>query len=76
MAVQAADNRIFLDQFLNPGDTYRVPNMAGLKLSASDAGAIELILDDSTIGFAGEDGVRARNLALDPLSIAGRKRRG
>jgi cytoskeleton protein RodZ len=69
VAVQGTRNRIFIDRILGAGDTYRVPNMVGLKLSAPDAGAIEVILDDTTVGFAGKDGVMARGLSLDPQSI-------
>ncbi len=72
VAVQGNRNRIFIDRILAAGDTYRVPNMAGLKLSAQDAGAIELILDDNTVGFAGKDGLTARGLSLDPQSIIDR----
>jgi cytoskeleton protein RodZ len=72
VAVQGIRNRIFIDRILAAGDTYRVPNMVGLKLSAQDAGAIEVILDDNTVGFAGKDGVTTRGLSLDPQSIIDR----
>jgi len=66
------DNRknVLFDRILGAGDTYRVPNLIGLKLSALDAGAIEIILDDTTVGFAGKDGVPARELSLDPKALA------
>ena len=76
LAVQGTGNRIFIDRILDAGDTYRVPNLVGLKLSAPDAGAIEVILDDTTIGFAGKDGVTARDLSLDPQSIIDRQKHG
>jgi cytoskeletal protein RodZ len=75
VAVLGPGSRIFLDQVLDAGDTYRVPNMNGLKLSASDAGAIEIILDDTTVGFASKDGAVARGLSLDPQSIVDRQSR-
>ncbi len=62
--------QIFIDRALGAGDTYRVPNLTGLKLSAEDAGAVEIILDDTTVGFAGKDGVPAREISLDPKAIA------
>ena len=61
--------QIFIDRELGAGDTYRVPNLTGLKLSAEDAGAVEIILDDTTVGFAGKDGVPAREISLDPKAI-------
>jgi hypothetical protein len=36
-----------------PGDTYRVPDRAGLWLTAVDASAVEILLDGSSVGFAG-----------------------
>ena len=74
--MQGTDNRILIDRVLDAGDTYRVPNMTGLQLSASDAGAIEVILDDTTVGFAGKDGVMARGLSLEPQSIIDRQQHG
>ena len=75
VAIRDARNRIFIDRKLAPGDTYRVPNLVGLRLSAPDAGAIELILDGSSLGFAGEDGVAARGLSLNPQNIVDRQQR-
>jgi cytoskeleton protein RodZ len=74
VAVQGARNRTFIDRPLAPGDTYRVPNMVGLRLTAPDAGAVELILDGVSVGFAGRDGATARNLSLNPQSIVDRRR--
>jgi cytoskeleton protein RodZ len=76
LAVQGTGNRIFIDRILDPGDTYRVPNLVGLKLSAPDAGAIEVILDDTTVGFAGKDGAMVRDLSLEPQSIIDRQQNG
>jgi len=76
LAVQGTGDRIFIDRILDAGDTYRVPNMVGLKLTAPDAGAIEVILDDTTVGFAGKDGVLARGLSLEPQSIIDRQHNG
>ena len=76
LAVQGTGNRIFIDRILDAGDTYRVPNLVGLKLSAPDAGAIEVILDDTTVGFAGKDGAMVRDLSLEPQSIIDRQQNG
>jgi cytoskeleton protein RodZ len=70
--LRVGDNRnnVLIDRALDAGDTYRVPDVIGLKLSARDAGAIEIILDDTTVGFAGRDGVPARQISLDPKALA------
>jgi cytoskeleton protein RodZ len=69
IAVKGGRNRIFIDRMLGAGATYRVPNTPGVKLSVPDAGAVEVILDGNTVGFAGKDGVAARELGLDQPSI-------
>jgi cytoskeleton protein RodZ len=76
VAVQGTRNRTFIDRVLWPGDTYRVPNMVGLRLSSPDAGAVEVILDGSPMGFAGKDGATARGLSLNPQNIVDRQQRG
>jgi cytoskeleton protein RodZ len=76
VAVQGARNRTFVDRTLAPGDTYRVPNMVGLRLTTPDAGAVEVILDGSPVGFAGKDGVTARGLSLNPQNVMDRQQRG
>jgi len=70
--VRVGDNRnnVLIDRALDAGDTYRVPDVIGLKLSTPDAGAIEIILDDTTVGFAGRQGVPARQISLDPKALA------
>ena len=69
ISVKGSRNRVFIDRILGAGATYRVPNASGVKLSASDAGAVEVILDGNTVGFAGKDGIAAKSVGLDPPSI-------
>ena len=76
VAVQGNRNRTYIDRTMSAGDTYRVPNMVGLRLSAPDAGAVEVILDGASVGFAGQDGVIARGLSLNPQNIIDRQTRG
>jgi cytoskeleton protein RodZ len=72
VAVLGARHHVWINRILRAGDTYRVPNLRGLTLSASDAGAVEVILDDNTVGFAGTDGAPAKGLPLQPQSIISR----
>ena len=70
-AIRVADrrNRILIDRELEAGDTFRVPDISGVRLSALDGGAIEIILDNTTIGFAARYGVPAREISLEPKTI-------
>ena len=47
-----------------------VPNIAGLRLSAPDGGAVELIVDGTSVGFAGDNGVVANGMPLNPQEFA------
>jgi cytoskeleton protein RodZ len=72
VAVEGPRKHMFIDRVLVPGDTYLVPNIAGVKLNTQDAGAVELIVDGTSMGFAGEDGVTANGVLLSPQVIARR----
>jgi cytoskeleton protein RodZ len=71
--ITGPNNRVFIGRVLKPGDTYQVPNVPGVILTTPDAGAVEMILDGSSIGFAGQNGVAASGLSLDPQDIADRR---
>jgi hypothetical protein len=74
VAIRDARNRVFIDRKLAPGDTYRVPNLVGLWLTAIDASAVEIILDGASVGFAGAQRATVWDLSLNPQSIANRAR--
>jgi cytoskeleton protein RodZ len=73
VAIRDGRNRIFIDRRLASGDTYRVPNLFGLWLTAIDAGAVEIVLDAASVGFVGAQGATVRDLSLNPQSIANRR---
>jgi cytoskeleton protein RodZ len=76
VTVAGANNRVFISRTLQPGDRYIVPNLAGLRLSAPDSGAVELIVDGTSVGFAGDNGVVANGMPLNPQDLAARRNRG
>lgn len=76
VTVAGANNRVFINRTLQAGDRYIVPNVAGLRLSAPDSGAVELIVDGTSIGFAGDNGVVANGMPLNPQELAARGNRG
>jgi cytoskeleton protein RodZ len=76
VTVAGANNRVFINRTLQAGDRYIVPNVAGLRLSAPDSGAVELIVDGTSVGFAGDNGVVANGMPLNPQDLAARRNRG
>jgi cytoskeleton protein RodZ len=75
VAVRDARGRIFLERRLARGDSYRVPNQPNMRLTARDGGAVEVILDGDSLGFAGSRGLQTNELALNPQTIADRLKR-
>jgi cytoskeleton protein RodZ len=70
--VQGPDGKIFMNRTLKPGDTYQVPNLVGLTLTTSDAGAVEVDLDGQALGLVGKSQETAEAVSLDPQSIVDR----
>ena len=75
VAVRDARGRIFLERRLARGDTYRVPNRPNMRLTTRDGGAVEIVLDGDSLGFAGSRGLQTNGLALNPQTIADRLKR-
>jgi cytoskeleton protein RodZ len=72
VTVLGANDRLFLDRGLQPGDSYMVPNVLGLTLTTTDGGAIELVLDGNSLGYAAREGA-ASGISLNPRDVAARK---
>ena len=76
VTVAGTGNRLFINRMLQPGDTYLVPNVTGVRLSVPDSGAVELLLDGNSVGFAGQNGVAASDLPLTPQELSTRRNNG
>ncbi|HVV28385.1 MAG TPA: helix-turn-helix domain-containing protein [Rhizomicrobium sp.] len=72
ITVRAEDGTLYINRDLKAGDSYQVPNLPGLLLAASDAGAIEVDLDGSILGRAGEEQQILGRVSLDPQSLVDR----
>jgi cytoskeleton protein RodZ len=70
ITVQGPDGTIYLNRALLPGDTYNVPLIPDLTLTAGDGSAVELDLDGQAMGLASKNGGAAEGLLLDPQSVA------
>jgi cytoskeleton protein RodZ len=63
--VYAADESLILTRVLQPGDSYRVPDLAGLTLVTGNAGGLEIEVDGATVPPLGPVGAIRRGIALD-----------
>lgn len=64
--VHAADESLILTRVLQPGDSYRVPDLAGLTLVTGNAGGLQIEVDGAAIPPLGPVGAVRRDIALDP----------
>ncbi len=72
--VQGPDNMVFIGRDLSPGDRYQTPNLVGLRVTTPDSGAVEVILDGTSLGFLGPNGATAEDMSLDPQDLVDRAR--
>jgi cytoskeleton protein RodZ len=70
--VMGPGQRTFINRVLNPGDTYRVPNVVGMTLTTPDGSGIEVDLDGQAMGNAGRTGQMVDALSLNPQSVVDR----
>ena len=68
--VEGADGRVYINRTLNPGDTYNVPLIDGVTLTAQNGNAVELDLDGQAMGTASKTGDAVEALPLDPQGVA------
>jgi cytoskeleton protein RodZ len=60
---------LFMDQTLQPGDTYRVPYLPGTTLTTTDPAALAVTLDGRLLGLAGNQGTTLTAQSLDPKDL-------
>ncbi len=68
--VEGSDGKVFINRTLQPGDTYNVPLVEGVTLTAQSGNAVELDLDGQAMGTASNNGDAVEALPLDPQSVA------
>jgi hypothetical protein len=71
--VEDANSQILIQQELDSGEGYLVPNRPGLILSVRDAGALEIFIDGVGIGRLGQPGEALPAVSLDPASLKAKR---
>lgn len=67
--VRDSDDSLLLTRVLQPGDTYRVPDMPGLTLLTGNAGGIRVVVDGNALPALGPVGSVRRNVPLNPEKL-------
>lgn len=70
--VEGPQRKVYINRTLAAGDSYRVPDYVGLKLTTSNAGALQIELDGQDMGTAGRKKQVAEALSLNPQAIVDR----
>ena len=72
VTVKGPDGSILLNRNLQAGDSYRAPNEPGITLATTDAGALEVELDGTSLGRVGQPQQVLGRVSLDPQSLTDR----
>jgi cytoskeleton protein RodZ len=72
LTVKDADGQLLINRDLKSGDSYQVPDMPGVTMATSDAGAVEIDLDGIALGRAGQPQQIVGRVSLDPQSLTDR----
>ena len=67
ITVTDGKDKVVFSQMLNPGDTYHVPDVPGLKLTSANAASLEITVDGKAAPKLGKQGQVVRDVALDKL---------
>jgi cytoskeleton protein RodZ len=72
ITVKGPDGTTYVNRDLRAGDSYRVPDVGGLLLAISDAGAVDIVLDGTDVGKVGQNQEVLGRVSLDPQSLVDR----
>jgi len=68
--IQAPDQTIVFSRILKSGETYKVPQRAGLSLRTGNAGVLEITVDGKPVPSIGTIGMLRRDVVLDPVALS------
>jgi cytoskeleton protein RodZ len=69
LEVRDGNGNVLLNRILHPGDTWSVPQQAGLVFTTGNAGGTVLVVDGVASPALGNSGAVRRDLPLDPNLI-------
>ncbi len=72
LTIKGPDGQTMLNRHLKSGDSYQVPDMQGVTMAASDAGALEVDVDGVSLGRTGTAQQIVGRISLDPQSLTDR----
>jgi len=67
--VRDVGGSVLLDHVLKPGESYRVPDRAGVSMQTGNAGGLEITVDGKPAPSIGPNGAVRRNVSLEPQAL-------
>lgn len=67
--IRGGDDELLFTRVLRPGDSYRVPNQAGLTLLTGNAGGLDVVVDGQRLPTLGPQGAVRRDVPLDAEAL-------
>jgi cytoskeleton protein RodZ len=67
--IRDATQSVLLTRVLKGGESYRVPDRAGVSMRTGNAGGLEITVDGTPVPSIGRLGAIRRNVALDPQAL-------
>jgi cytoskeleton protein RodZ len=67
--IQGASGATLMARTLRAGESYAVPEQAGLRLTTGNAGGLDVVVDGQAVPAFGQVGAVRRNIALDPARL-------
>jgi len=69
--VRDPDDKVLFMRILYPGESYRVPDRPGLRLTMGNAGGLEILVDGASLTPLGPSGAVRKNIPLEPDLLLG-----
>ena len=62
--ISGRTGQFLVERAMQAGDSYRAPNLPDLTVTTQDAGAVEVVFDEKSLGFIGKNGTSAQRVSL------------
>jgi len=62
--ISGRTGQFLVERAMQAGDSYRAPNLPDLTVTTQDAGAVEVVFDEKSLGYIGKNGTSAQRVSL------------
>jgi hypothetical protein len=62
--ISGRTGQFLVERAMQAGDSYRAPNLPDLTVTTQDAGAVEVVFDEKSLGYIGKNGTSVQRVSL------------